>query len=557
MTFDSGLPLSLFVGAAAGYLLVKVLQYVFIARVYLTCAARVSEVVPADPKEISPPEREVLESVDCELSRAGFRPLMVVKTDPLLTFYEPPEFDRVFVSEREPIRALVTRRLVPEMGFVTAVQLETPLTSGRILITQDSMQSAALSTTSNREVESLVGADVVNLTQRHVERLRATTESVDTAGLEPAGVLRSLNDFLGEVRSQMLQTGYTARTADPSLDRFTLKGAFGLAHRSLTAAGRAKRRKAPIIRTPDALGTLLRLRMLADLNYQRRTALHPVRPPGSSSALWVMMAATAALSFVGMSWMWSPETALVILAVIAFHEAGHAVAMRAAGYRDVNIFFVPFVGGLTLGRDSGATVRQRLLVMLAGPVPGLWLAVLVFVLQAHVEGLPNLRPLAIALFAINALNLLPITPLDGGRALELLTSPSSILRVAIQGVSGLALLSLGAYFEDPLLVILGLGWLILLRRQIAVWRLRRQVDAILTAQPNGTDVAAAAFAALATPAYATWRFASRLSAARLFIQQSAQIAPMAADRVLAFSLYAFAWLPAVVALLIWSGHLTV
>jgi len=554
--FDSGLPISLVIGGAAGYLLVRVLQYVLVARVYLTCASRVLQVTSADISEISKEEREVLESIDGELSRAGFRPLLVAKTDSLLTFYDRPEFIRIFVSEREPIIAAVTRRQVPELGFVTAVELETPLTSGRVLVTRDSAKNAALLTLSHRDEEYLVGADVAGLNQRHVERLRALTESPAAGAFEPAAILRASNKFLGDVRSQLLRDGYIARSTDPNLDRFTLKGAFGFAHRSVSL-GRKKSRTAAVIRAPEPLETLLRLRMLADLNALRRAAQHPVQAPGSSLPLWVMMAATAGVSLIGMSLVWNPVTAIVILAVIAFHEAGHAVAMRAAGFRDVNIFFVPFVGALTLGRDSGSSVRQRLIVMLAGPVPGLWLAVLVFVLQQHIEGMPILRPLAFALLFVNALNLLPITPLDGGRALELLTAPASTVRLVIQGVSGLGLLGLGAYFGDTLLLVLGLWWLFLLRRQLALWRLRQRVDTILADQSNEVDVTTAVCMALAAPTYAAWRGPARFGAARQFIQQGGQIAPTAADRVLAASLYAFAWLPAAVALLIWSGHLSV
>jgi Zn-dependent protease len=409
---------------------------------------------------------------------------------------------------------------------------------------------------SGRDEEPLVGADIAGLLQSHIERLRASAASTDASGFEPAGILRSLNERGSETRTVLLSRGYSARSDDPELDRFTLKGAFALARRSINMA-RAKPPKVAAIRVPRSLEDALRLRKLADMNSLRRVAQHPIRAPGSNRPLWVMMAATAALSFVGMSVVWSPLTAVIILAVIAFHEAGHAVAMRVAGYRDVNIFFVPFVGALTLGRDSGSSVRQRLIVMLAGPVPGLWLAVIVLILQHHVGSVPALRALAFALLFINALNLLPITPLDGGRALELLTPPASTLRLVIQGLSGLGLLGLGAYLDDAILLLLGLWWLFLLRRQLTLWRLRRRVDSLLGDRPGESDVVTAVCTALGVPPYASWRAAARFATARLFIQQSGQVAPTTADRVMAVSLYAFAWLPAAVALLIWNGHLAV
>jgi Zn-dependent protease len=226
--------------------------------------------------------------------------------------------------------------------------------------------------------------------------------------------------------------------------------------------------------------------------------------------------------------------------------------MRMAGYRDVNIFFVPFLGALTVGRDTGSSVRQQLIVMLAGPVPGLWLAVLALVLQAH-GGPWFLRPLAFTLLFINALNLLPLTPLDGGRALELLTSPASAVRLGLQALSGLGLLALGIYLGSGFLIFLGAWWLFLLRRQVSLWRLRRQVDAALAGRSNPADILRAVCATFASPPYSAWYAATRIPAARLLVQQFSQAAPTRADRLLAVTLYVFAWAPAVLALLIWRG----
>ena len=224
--------------------------------------------------------------------------------------------------------------------------------------------------------------------------------------------------------------GYTAPTVDPELDRFTIEGAFKLAHASLRMAARSKRlaANAPASTPTDEQ---LRLRAVADARSVLGVAQHPVRAPGSSAPLLLIMAATALLSFAGMSYLWSATTAAVILGVIAFHEAGHAIAMRQFGYRDVNVFFVPLLGALTIGRDTGASVRNRLRVMLAGPVPGLWLAVILLVYQIQFGHVRFLTPLVVALFLINVLNLLPITPFDGGRALELLTRPEGSFRVVM------------------------------------------------------------------------------------------------------------------------------
>jgi Zn-dependent protease len=549
----SDLSRSIIVWGLATYVLFRLAQYVLLARVYLTCAARVLRFEIAGADDLSAEDRQIIESADRQLERAGFQPLFIAQVVSLLTYYERPEFIRIFTSGRDPVRAFVSRRLMPETGAVTVIELETPLVNGRTLVTRNSLPAELLSF-AGRDEEVVVGSDTAGLVRRHLERLDSSAVAADGRAADVTGILNELNERGIEARQDLLRKAFITSSADASLDRFTLKGALALAHRSIRSA-----RRQGVVRTVPAsevqvLGEDdLQLRILADMNALSRIAGHPARAPGSDYPLWVMMGGTAVVSFVGMSLLWSPAVAVTILAVVAFHEAGHALAMRMAGYRDVNIFFVPFLGALTVGRDTGSSVRQRLIVMLAGPVPGLWLAVLALVLHQQLGGPFFLRPLAFALLFINALNLLPLTPLDGGRAVELLTSPASAVRLGLQALSGLGLLGLGVYLRSGFLIFLGAWWLFLLRRQVSLWRLRRQVDAILAGRSNTADIVRAVCTAFASPAYSAWGAATRISTARLLVQQFSQVAPTPGDQLLAVALYVFAWVPAVVALLIWRG----
>lgn len=66
--------------------------------------------------------------------------------------------------------------------------------------------------------------------------------------------------------------------------------------------------------------------------------------------------------------------ALVIVLVV--HELGHYAAMRAFGYRDTKMFFIPFLGAAVSGRHDDASGTQRAVVALAGPLPGIVLGML-------------------------------------------------------------------------------------------------------------------------------------------------------------------------------------
>lgn len=132
--------------------------------------------------------------------------------------------------------------------------------------------------------------------------------------------------------------------------------------------------------------------------------------------------------------------AWVLLVVVALHEAGHYLAMRALGYRHTQMLMLPLVGGVAFGEEARPNAWHRTLVSLAGPVPGLLLG-LALLWIAPQE--PALALLAWVMVFINALNLLPFQPLDGGHVLEaLLPWRHAVVRIVLEAVAlaGLAAL---------------------------------------------------------------------------------------------------------------------
>jgi tetratricopeptide (TPR) repeat protein len=525
--------------------LLRAIQYLLLARVYLTCAVRRLSVQLVDPKDMDANDREILGSAHEALASAGYRPLLTAKAPVLLTLYERPEYFLIYLAEKLPISLHVRRRMAPEAGASVALLLETSLENGRKLVTSNLGDSLIINLAD--DLEDMPNAAIAALESRHMERIAASGSRPVAPVADPTSAIANEAAALQAMNRLLRQTGYTAPTSDPDLDRITLRGAFSWAHASLRAARRRKR-IAPNASTPTQ--EQLRLRAIADARAVLAEAQHPVRAPGSSTPLLVIMLTTAALSFAGMSYLWSTTTAIILLAVIAFHEAGHAIAMRQLGYQDVNVFFVPLLGALTIGREAGASLRNRVRVMLAGPVPGLWLAVILLLWQVQFGHARILTGLIMGLLLINVFNLLPITPLDGGRALELLTRPDGILRVVIQALSGLVLLALGALLGDAVTIVLGVLWLGLLRRQFALYKLRRTVNAELTDRADRSAVVGAVCGVFASPTYASWKSSVRIAMARALARQflGLQLAP--GDRLRGAFGYVSAWIPVLTAVLI-------
>jgi stage IV sporulation protein FB len=114
---------------------------------------------------------------------------------------------------------------------------------------------------------------------------------------------------------------------------------------------------------------------------------------------------------------------LLLVLVILVHEAGHFVAMKKMGYRDLQVFFIPFFGAVVSGQSKIASAFQRAIMILAGPLPGIFIGLVMFALSSYFD-LDFLRLPALLFLMLNAINLLPVSPLDGGQFLRILY-PSS------------------------------------------------------------------------------------------------------------------------------------
>ena len=548
--------MTIFAWVLFGYALLYGVRYLLGARLYLTCALREVEVRPISREQVEPAELRLLMLLDDELAAAGFRHLGFSQIAPFLTYYAQALPVSVFVNERIPAYALVRQHAAPEYGSL--VELEVSTTFGGPdcrLVTLNTLFSRPFLPRSLR-VEGYQGISVAALVERHSARVAA--ERVSRAPLEPAttdhstleNALTLIATSIAELRREFRQRGWAAPTTDPALDRFTLRGAFALTHYSRRSFGARKttsRQPPPVPSEQER-----RLRIEADLHAISRVADNPEPAPGTPWPLITVIGVSGLLSFVAMAWLWNAYVAALILAAITLHEAGHAVAMRLLGYRDVHVFFVPLLGAMTVGRSVTTTVRDRLAVLLAGPVPGLWLAVVLLVIDQAYAPATLLRMSALALLILNGLNLLPFTPLDGGRALEALTRPESVWRLVVHAASAAGLLAVATYLSDPVIATIGLFWAVLFPRQLLGQRLRRSVAAAVQDRADFRGVVRVALETMSTPRYVAWPAGTRQVTARSLARLFSESLATPADRRWGAIAYAAAWIPAAVALLLWT-----
>jgi len=114
---------------------------------------------------------------------------------------------------------------------------------------------------------------------------------------------------------------------------------------------------------------------------------------------------------------WPFAVGLVLLLFV--HEMGHVIQLRREGVEASAPVFIPFLGAMisakSLGKDAVAEAR----VGLAGPILGTIGTLVPLAIYLATDS-DLWRAIAYVGFFINLINLLPVLPLDGGRAMAVL-----------------------------------------------------------------------------------------------------------------------------------------
>jgi Zn-dependent protease len=124
-----------------------------------------------------------------------------------------------------------------------------------------------------------------------------------------------------------------------------------------------------------------------------------------------MLVSVAAYSLI---WGWTFALGFVLLLLV--HEMGHVIQLRREGIEASAPMFIPFLGAVVAAKSLGDDAAAEARVGLAGPVLGTLGAIAVFAAGESLDS-EFLRALAFTGFFLNLFNLIPLTPLDGGRAM--------------------------------------------------------------------------------------------------------------------------------------------
>jgi Zn-dependent protease len=165
---------------------------------------------------------------------------------------------------------------------------------------------------------------------------------------------------------------------------------------------------------------------------------------------------SAFVSIAAYALLWGWPFAAGFVALLFLHELGHVIQLRREGIKASAPMFIPFLGAVISARSLGSNAAAEARVGLAGPILGSVASAVPLVIWLA-TGSDFWRALAYIGFFLNLFNLLPVLPLDGGRAMAALSPAVWLVGLA-------ALVAVAIVFPNPIV------FLILVFGGIESWR---------------------------------------------------------------------------------------
>jgi Zn-dependent protease len=168
----------------------------------------------------------------------------------------------------------------------------------------------------------------------------------------------------------------------------------------------------------------------------------------------ITMFLSMAISAIAYAFWLGPWFSIGLVLLLMIHEMGHVAAMRMKGYETATPVFIPFIGAAIFAPNFKSR-EDEAFIGIAGPVLGSIGALVVFLVWHFVPDKDSalahvLITLAFTGVFLNLFNLIPISPLDGGRVTQAVGEWFKYIGLVM--IVGIIVLT-----GDPVLMILMIG----------------------------------------------------------------------------------------------------
>jgi len=452
--------------------LFQLLRILMVARIIMGLEFRAPRVTPLLPAQIPPHVHEAATGWLKQLQAQEFTLLggwrIVWTAEAILG-----EDGVVLAHPRLPIVAVIRPRDEANLSGQCWVSLRTTLQDGSEIVTTSYLPEVMIPTCSGVEIEKVATTAAVELLQRHVARINPVLASAwrcpdlaSAAERERHVRTAQINDavVLGVLTAD--QTGsyhYRAGAA--------LKGAWTVIR--ISSRNKKEDKGLAVPASPLSPAGLAAFDLY---HYRQMVAFSRGRFSLRTKAV---ISTVSFLIFAGvLAWQYSVTVALWLVIALVIHEGGHLVGMWMFGFRDTQLLFIPFFGGAAVGHDDKVlSPWKHIVIILLGPLPGIFLSLGMMAYASSGTAPEWLNQAALTMLVLNAFNLLPVLPLDGGQIVDFAVAsrfPRArvlFLAVSAGGMMLIGLLGGGA----KLLLYLGIASLIRLPTEWRLAGVRREV----------------------------------------------------------------------------------
>ncbi|PSB47820.1 hypothetical protein C7B77_24145 [Chamaesiphon polymorphus CCALA 037] len=375
--------------------------------------------------------RDILEPSAVELQRLGFRDCGYLEYSPFQRLHPLTRWMRVMVDESGCHFASIELRYPVAATDPVSITFYTWFTDGHLLLSVDRLAHAIFGSIPNT---TLGDNRIHNLERQWADRQQQFAQMVDRKPISNLSITDFSNRFFQRFSiyfDRLIATKVFVPLGNDNLCRLRLGSAIYYAYRLIYLRPKPQPLAQPIeIPSEIAIDNSLMLEQAQTSTGTRR------------SKFWWF-----GLSMVGfyvatipyMGWQFG----LQLLVVILLHELGHLLAMQFFGYRDTRMLFIPFLGGVAMGKNENATLSQKFWILILGPLPGILLGIAMLFIGHPNSSLNWLHGFGWLMVCINLLNLLPIYPLDGGKIISLLLQPYPYIGIGFKVICTAISIGLG------------------------------------------------------------------------------------------------------------------
>ena len=414
----------------------------------------------------------LLETQARSLEALGFEPFAFSNTPSNVDGDEQPTWLLILRHARDRSFALLSMSAMPSRTRPCDLWFQSFTEDGRSLETVD----FAMCPPPDDHDHVLIDAQTPTFAdqwERHRQEVAA--RQLDARDLTRDELREACSEDRRLALERAVDAGQYTREADGRL-RFTLRYACSAVASSTARDSRkrtaiAKQQKAlraqGVLPPSETAGAASEPQVTAEVwAHRRRQGVESSRRQAGWLKKLVIFLASVAAFAVAFGIQLSFDRVVMIFAVLMVHELGHALAMKAFGYRDLQILFIPFLGAVASGKSHSPKPYQELIVLLAGPVPGIVVGSYLM-LWGSAEWPAWIPDLAWLMLIVNYMNLLPILPLDGGRIMSLaLFDRFPKLQLGFAALSGFALTVFGRMQNDTVLSALGILMVVAIPAQL-------------------------------------------------------------------------------------------